>query len=229
GSIFGTAGNLNSALAEEAETLNIDSIKQKYWARGDESELGVVQNRAYSKGKKLEVGLMSGVTFSDPFLTIQQVGVDAGWHLSESIGFHLLAWKSLVGSSSALRTFEQEKQATTNTNKPRDYVGAEMMGSLLYGKLSVLGKSIIYYDFHLLAGVGSMGTESGRYFSPSIGIGQRFYLTRTLSIRLDYRLQYFREAILEKQIVTKIGQTTGERNNWSNTINIGVSFLLGKE
>ena len=93
----------------------------------------------------------------------------------------------------------------------------------------MLGKSIIYYDFHLLAGAGLTGTESGRYFTPSLGLGQRFYITRHVSIRIDYRLQYFRETILEKQIVTKIGQATGDRDNWSNTLNLGVSFLLGKE
>ena len=122
----------STAHADEGETLNIDNIKQKYWARGEEAELGVVQNRAYSKGRKFELGLLGGVTFSDPFLKIQQVGFEAGWHLSESIGLHLIAWKSIVASSSALLTFEQEKQATTNTNKPRDFYGAEAMGSLMY-------------------------------------------------------------------------------------------------
>jgi hypothetical protein len=36
-----------------AERVNTEAIKEKYWARGDESEIGVVQNRLYSKANKV--------------------------------------------------------------------------------------------------------------------------------------------------------------------------------
>ncbi len=213
----------------QAESVNIDAIKQKYWARGDETELGVVQNRAYSKGHRFELGAFGGVTFSDPFLSTNQTGLDLGYHFTENLGLHLIAWKSFVSPSSALDTFEREKHATTNTNYPKNFVGVEGMGSVLYGKLSVLGKSIIYYDLHGLVGVGSMGTESGRYIAPSLGVGQRFYFGKLVSLRIDYRLMYYRETILEKQIVTQLGQPTGSRDNWSNVITLGLSFLIGGE
>ena len=32
-----------------------------------------------------------------------------------------------------------------------------------HGKLSLIGKSIIYYDLHLLGGVGQTSTEAGTY------------------------------------------------------------------
>lgn len=211
----------------EGEAVNIDSIKQKYWARGDETELGVVQNRAYSKGRHIEFSLGTGVTFSDPFLTVNQFGGTVGYHFTENLGLHLLYWNYNVKPSSALETFEKEKTATTNTNKPQNYIGVEGMGSILYGKLSLLGKKIVYYDLHLLAGAGLTGTESGRYFTPSLGIGQRFYLSKYFTLRIDYRMNYYNETILEKQIVTKLGQPTGNRDNWSNVITLGVSFLFG--
>ena len=98
------------------------------------------------------------------------------------------------------------------------------MGSLFYGKLSVLGKSIIYYDFYFLGGLGLTNTESGNYPTPSLGLGQRFYLNRTLSIRLDYRLFYFYENIVEKVVPTMIGQIRGQRSNWNNTVNLGINL-----
>lgn len=216
----------------DVEQLNLDSIKQKYWARGNETELGVVQNRTFSKKHKVEVSLLGGVAFSDPFLTIKTLGATVGYHFSEYFGVNLLGFKQYVSPSSALLTFQQTLGATTNTNNPNYYVGAEAVGSIFYGKLSVLGKAIIYYDFDLLAGVGMTNsvTSSGgfvtNYVTPSVGIGQRYYLSKNFSIRLDYRLQYYNEAIIEQQVVTELGQIDGYRANWTNLVTLGVGFMF---
>src|SRR5262245_10788021 len=55
----------------QGERVNVENIKQKYWARGDESELGVVQNRLYSKANKLELSLLGGILSTDPFLSVK--------------------------------------------------------------------------------------------------------------------------------------------------------------
>src|SRR4051812_36371765 len=69
--------NVESASHEpDLEQVNVENIKERYWARGNETELGVVQNRAYSKTNKLELGFLGGVAFSDPFLTLKYLGGD---------------------------------------------------------------------------------------------------------------------------------------------------------
>src|SRR4051812_6211150 len=62
------AGGTEPDQAGKAERVNVESIKQKYWARGEESELGVVQNRLYSKEHKVEIAGFYGFLGSDPFL-----------------------------------------------------------------------------------------------------------------------------------------------------------------
>ncbi len=208
----------------DAEQVNVDSIKEKYWALGSETELGVVQNRAYTKKGKFELSLNLGVLYSDPFLDVRTLGFSLGYHLNEYLSLHLLAFKDLVSPSSALNTFQQTLGATVDTNIPRYFLGMEGMGSLFYGKLSVLGKSIIYYDLYLLCGMGLTNTESGNYATPSIGLGQRFYLNKTVSVRLDYRLIFYEERIIEKVIPTQIGKVLGNRSNWNNTVTLGVSL-----
>ncbi|HTL13265.1 MAG TPA: hypothetical protein VL588_12295, partial [Bdellovibrionota bacterium] len=42
-----------SAAPQDSDAVAVDSIKEKYWARGDQTEIGVVQNRMYSKTHKL--------------------------------------------------------------------------------------------------------------------------------------------------------------------------------
>ena len=210
----------------DGEQVNLDSIKEKYWERGDETELGVVQNRTYSKKGKVELGFTGGVLFSDPFLDIKLAGITLGYHLSEYIAIQAVGMKYLVNPSTALQTFQQSLGATTNTNNPNFYAGGEVNASLFYGKLSVLGKSIIYYDLMAIGGAGVTNTESGNYLTPTLGVGQRFYLSKFASVRLDYRLMYYRETLLEKQIITRIGQSVGQRDNWSNVITLGVSFMF---
>ena len=224
---FGASGKAGAASSDENEKVHVDAIKERYWARGDDSELGVVQNRIYTKAGKLEFGAFMGFISSDPFLSVQSFGGSVGWHLSEYLGLRVLGWQTRVSPSSALLTFQETRGATTNTNEPKSFLGAEAAGSVLYGKLSLLGKQIIYYDFHLLGGGGVTRTESGSYATPLIGLGQQIYLSKAVSFVVDYRLMAYHENILEKVIPTKLGQVVDERVNWTSALTLGVSILLG--
>ncbi|MGE0615729.1 MAG: outer membrane beta-barrel domain-containing protein [Bacteriovoracia bacterium] len=230
GHAFGAEKNkpapVSAAPQPEAEQVDVDKIKEKYWAKGNESELGVVQNRLFSKAGHFQLGVFGGVNFSDPFLSVKPVGFSFGFHFSEYVGLNFLFFKSLVSNSSALDTFEENRHATANTNKPNFYTGAELNWSLLYGKLSVVGKSIIYYDMHLSAGMGVTKTESGSYVTPSFGLGQRFYLSKLVSFRFDYRMMVYKENIVEKQITAILGTVVGDRTNFSNVMTFGFDFLF---
>jgi outer membrane beta-barrel protein len=210
-----------------AEKVNVENIKEKYWARGDESEMGVVQNRTYSKDRKWELGVFGGAILNDPFLNVNNYGLSLGYHFSEYFAVNALMWKANATGSAALKTFEETKGGETNYNKPKSYTGGEAVGSFLYGKLSVAGKSIIYYDMHLLGGLGMTNTENGTYATPHVGVGQQVYLGKNVSLRLDYRLMYYHEDIKERVITAHLGETVGSRNNFSNVITIGASFMFG--
>src|SRR4051812_50167276 len=45
----------------QGQDVDVERIKNRYWSRGDESDLGVVQNRLYSKEGKFEIGGFWGV------------------------------------------------------------------------------------------------------------------------------------------------------------------------
>lgn len=237
------AASTAPSTTDGAEKVNVESIKEKYWARGDESEMGVVQNRLYTKAKKFDIGLMSGILMSDPFLSVKALGGTVGYHFNEYFSAHLLFSKAYSGNSAALDTLIGTGQ-TTNYNTPTSYFGVEGNASFLYGKLSLMSQKIIYYDMHLSAGLGSTSltsapapaasttvapgaTVSQNLFTQHIGIGQRFYLSKSTSFRFDYRLYHFTETIYETTIPTKALNDAGTRANWTNAITIGVDFLIG--
>lgn len=211
---------------EGAQDANVEGIKQRYWTGGDDSDLGVVQNRLYTKGNRLELGVFGGLISSDPFLSVRTLGGSIGYHLSEYWGLHIVGWKSFVSSSSDLRIFDATRGASVNTNEPKSFVDGEVAYSLIYGKLSLVGKSILYYDLRLIAGVGATTTENGTYIGPVVGIGQQIYLTRSLALKADYRLTPYHEDIVEKEIPATRGQVVDNRLNWSHALTLGLSILL---
>lgn len=211
-----------------AEKVNVENIKSKYWARGNESEMGVVQNRTYTKDGKWELGVFGGVILTDPFLNVNNAGALLGYHFSEYFSVEGLYWKSFAGVSSAY-TMLQAEGGQDNYNKPKAYYGSEAVGSFLYGKLSIFGKSIVYYDMHFLGGLGITQTENGNYITPHIGLGEQVYLSKSFSLRLDWRMMYYRENITQWQetVAQDRGTVVGTRSDWSNTITLGASFMFG--
>ncbi len=211
---------------EKAEEVDLQPVRERYWSRGEEAEISVVQNRQFQKAGRFDLGLTTGLVSSDPFLKTSLLGASIGYHFSEYFSVHAVGWKLMTTGSSALQTFEETLGATTNNNPPRSYLGVETLGSLIYGKLSLFGKAILYYDLHFSGGVGAMTTDNGTFVSPSAGIGQQIHLSERFSLRVDYRLQYYRETIVEKVITPRLGQTLGDRDNWSNTVTFGVQYRL---
>src|SRR5579885_3286670 len=228
------SGPATGAPADSAggERVNVENIKQKYWARGDESELGVVQNRTYSKAGRFELGVLGGIVSTDPFLSVKSLGASLGYHFSEYISFHGIAWKSYVGTSSAYDAFNQLQSAPgipaiPNSNYQHWFAGGEVRGSLLYGKLSVLGQAIIYYDFRVLGGMGVTNTETGNDFTPFIGVGQQVFLSKAWSLLIDYRLMRYDEVLLQKSNPSNPNQLGTSRTNWTDAITLGLSFMFG--
>jgi outer membrane beta-barrel protein len=215
----------------QPENADVGAIKEKYWARGDENELGVVQNRLYSKSHKVELGFFGGLTSSDPFLNTKQLGGSLGYHISELWAVHALAWKSFTSPSSAQTELSKDLGgALPDTNEPQAFYGGEVGFSPIYGKLSLMGSSIIYYDFHLLAGGGATKTQSGTYMTPLAGLGQQIWVANWMSLRIDYRLMTYQEDVLEKNTgaPTPVGGVVeAGRRNWTNTVTLGVTFLVG--
>jgi outer membrane beta-barrel protein len=228
--LMGSAPPSASAPAADAQKrMSIDHLKKQYWTQGGDVE--VVQNRIYSKAHRLELGVYGGFLSSDPFLSVKNLGISTGYYFNEYLGLRGLAWRAFSARSSALeflesQTFSGGAKVTANTNPPSSYLGGELAASLVYGKLSLLGKVILYYDLMLSAGGGITATETGNDFTQSLGIGQQIYLTHGLSVRADYRLMRYNEDIKQKQPGAGFGAITGARTNYTSGFFVGLNLLL---
>jgi outer membrane beta-barrel protein len=213
--------------AEEGEQVDVSKITEKYWAQGKETELGVVQNRKFTSANRFELELMTGTLSTDPFLSVRNYGLSLGYHLNQYVSFHGIYWRSVAAPSDALKTFEsQVPGSTVNTNMPKQFYGAQVNYNLLYGKASLFGNLIIYVDVFAMGGAGFSNTETGTYFTPFVGIGQKIHLNKFMALTIDYRLMRFNEQIRQKARNSNVlGNVVGERSNTSDAVTLGLSFF----
>lgn len=207
----------------KTDRVNVDLLKQKYWAQGEESELSVVQNRKYKKKGTLETGLQLGSISTDPFLVVKSVGLRVNYNFNEDFGVGAFVWKMISAPSDAYTTLETTTTARANVNHQTMFYGAEASYSPIYGKLSILGKAIIYYDMKVMGGLGWMNTDTGSYLAPLLGIGQKIFLQHNISLSFDYRFVFYNETVTNRN---PTGAASFSRTNYTHAITIGVDYLF---
>lgn len=210
--------------APESEQINVDQLRKKYWAKGDETELRVVQNRHINKENRMKLAAFGGFVSADPFLAIKGVGGSLGYFLSEYVAVQGFYWQYLVSGSSALSTLESNG-FTTQINRQKSFYGGEFVLSPLYGKLSVFGSAIVYYDLYATLGAGMTKTETGSYFTPVAGLGQQIYLARQVAITLDFKIMRYTEK-LNRPVGNTVGVGVDQRSIWTSAFYLGLMVLI---
>jgi outer membrane beta-barrel protein len=214
--------------APTARDVQVDSVKEAYWNRTADGDVEVVQNRLYSKKHRLSLQANVGTVSTDPFLSVQTLSGAVGFHFTETLGVNAIYRKYLVkdsGYMEELRTgLVTGARSEANTNKPISFYGGELQYSPLYGKISLSGSNIVHYDAHFLLGAGFTETASGKYFTPTIGVGPQFYLSNTFALRLDYRLGVFKEKV--RETIRTDRTIAGERTNYQHQLAFGIELFL---
>ena len=62
------------------ESVDVHRVSEKYWAQGEESQLGIIQNRTYTRGNRMSLDLFTGALSTDPFLSVRIFGGALGWN-----------------------------------------------------------------------------------------------------------------------------------------------------
>lgn len=218
----------SSKRAPTPRDVEVNTVKEAYWNRTSEGDIEVVQNRKFSKARRLSLLAGVGTVSADPFLAVKSIGGELSYHFTEAFAVAAVYRKFIVSNSSYLDELQSGlvtgTSSTANTNRPNAFYGGEIEWSPLYGKISLSGTSIVHYDAHVLLGAGITDTESGKYFTPTIGFGPQFYLTSAVALRLDYRLGIYKETIPERVLNTR--PNAGERTNYSHQVALGLEVFL---
>jgi outer membrane beta-barrel protein len=208
------------------EAVDLKKVSQKYVSTQYEVELDVIQNRQFTKKNRFELTALGVSVSSDPFITTYSAGAILGYHFSEYFGARVLYWHDF-SSKNAAWDAANGKGSYLNTVMPKSYMGAEFKFSPFYGKLSMLQKSILYYDFYALAGGGLRSLEYNQAITPVLGVGQQIFFNKHLSLTVEYRVMMYKQVVKEQlSSDPNFGNEIGTKTPFVGNVSVGISFLI---
>ncbi|MEY3901144.1 MAG: hypothetical protein RL189_450 [Pseudomonadota bacterium] len=192
-----------------------------------ESAPSVLQNRFFTKRLRAEVGVSAGSILNESYSKTNTFGARAGLFISEKIGveYNFAKFKSEDSPDLvALRTQEVCVELECRSIEP-SYIRISKLHQLqlvtapIYGKINLFDWAILYSDLTFSAGAAQVDTTQGRKWAFTPAIGQRFYFSKSFSLRVDATDIYLNELVKngEKSI-------SNWRHNW--VAQVGLSAFL---
>jgi len=162
-------------------------------------ELPAVQNRLYRMEHEILLGV--GVLPVDPYTKGLSFSAGYAWHWTDLIGIEA-RFSYLLNIATSLR----DKLENNFAYEPTRFVEIHYYGELgvlikpIYGKLSLLNKSLLFGEFYLSLGGVVAGLNGGKKtdYEPqgkgsrvagggALGFGLRGFINKWFSLRLDFR------------------------------------------
>lgn len=198
-----------------------------------------VSGKMFVKDGRHELTPTLGLSLGDAFFTKYLVGARYAYHLTEDLSAGLsfaYAFSSPSGAVTRCDSDGQNCRVPTRDDLARapGDVGmmatAEVAWAPLYGKISVLAQRVLHFDTYGLLGagvletkiapVGSRTVESTMTPALHLGVGQRYFVSRDVTLRFEIRDVLYRQEVQGK---------TGVEKDLQNQLlfTIGLSFFLG--
>ena len=178
-----------------------------------------VQNRFFVKQNRFELSPTIGFVPNNPFAQRFVGGVGLAYHLREWVAIQGqfayspdLGVADLKGLTTTLIRIASNS-GDRNFQQPLDKVtlafAASAVFSPLYGKINILGETVLNFDLYFMAGL-SMNSKTNYFareaadgsvelvpddsevkFGPNVGLGFNFYVNQSVAIKLDGRMNFY--------------------------------------
>jgi len=169
-----------------------------------ENQRGVL-NRRVTTANRIEIGGGAGLTLNEAFFNPINFNLQATYHFDELHAINLMGYFFMDGLSQygdQLRTADNLGQNfdATKGPAPSNLLLANYQIQAFYGKISLTKKSVINLALVGTLGAGLLGYDSGDAVPAlSAGFGQKFYFTKNLALRFDFRIIGFQGPALTSQ------------------------------
>ncbi len=175
------------------DKLDIQKLEQKYWAAKDD-DFSVVQNRKYSKAQRFYVSGAAGTPVNDPFSDGTYLGLSFGYYFNERWGVEASYNHANFKENDATTQFQTQYMNSPDFNTITSTYFLTGTFVPFYAKMSVLDKTIIYFDMGINLGVGmnnyqiekNTGAESKSSPALKLGVFQQIFFSEHFAIRADF-------------------------------------------
>ncbi len=185
-----------SAGATEYEQVDEDELREQRAGAGPERKtlaerIPAVTGRLFGKQGRFELVPAVGMSLNDPFYDHIVVSAAGNFHVLESMFIGASA-DFYVSPSSTITVAGGGNPEPPEYNRPVYAARLEVGWAPIYGKLSLLAETVLHFDTYIALGGGVVGqSEGGAVFGASVAIGQHYFLSEWMALRLDIRDQIF--------------------------------------
>ncbi len=157
-----------------------------------QDRIKAVSRKTFLKSGRFELQPNVMMTVNDSFFRSFALSGRVAWHLNDAFALELGGGyipPFLVQKLDPVDQLREGLALINADNKPFALADVGLTFSPLYGKVALLGDSIINFDGFLSAGVGATFDNGNDLVHPTmdVGIGARIFLTRWLVVRADLR------------------------------------------
>ncbi|MBI3179295.1 MAG: outer membrane beta-barrel domain-containing protein [Deltaproteobacteria bacterium] len=158
---------------------------------GDSPRVFSIQRRPYRLGHEFQLGL--GVLPLDAFYVGAVVGAGYTYHISDFWSWEIASGNYSLNFGTGLRGRLLDQFSVEPVRGGGDRIKVFGTTSLvvkpLFGKLAIFNRETVYSETFFLAGIGPM--LKGETWKPTVAVGggMRFWVSQSISIRLDIRDQ----------------------------------------
>lgn len=175
-------------------------------------EVSAIQERAYRM--QHELGLSLGVLPLDAFYKGLTVRGSYGFHFSDSVAAQgYFSYSYNIGTGLREQLERDFGVLPTAFDEVQFHFGGDILWKPLYGKLSVLNRTVIHGEVFLLLGAAGFKFTNTMRPGVNVGAGARWFVSRYVSLRFD----------LTNAVVVPVG---GGSTKFTNVMALNLTLAL---
>lgn len=193
------------AKIQKEDKVDVSDLENKYWAPKD-TDFSVVQNRTYTKEKRMFATIHYGPIVNDKYSEGNNVGLSANYFFSERYGIQATYIQSNLEDSDMVNAFKEVSTGVRpDFGRMENYYGFGFSWVPFYAKMSFMGKKIMYFDMAVTPTLGMTNytqmvendNRSKSSLTYGVDITQYFFFTNHFAIRADLKNQWYSEEVLK--------------------------------
>lgn len=230
--VFLNTAFLNSATAAEIIQLPPEELAQEsVLPKFDRRE--ATKNRTIMTGSRMEAHLFYGLAMTEPVASTTRYGLGVYYNFNEDHALGVLFAKNSSGLSSYSNQLDQQFNLDLKRAPyPESTMLLDYNYKAYYGKMSLTKKSVSNFILFFTGAGGMIKYVHKSYPTLALGLGQKFYLTRSLSVRLDFRLfgnnspKPFKAGSIRKSDPVPEYSEFSDQFDTSSVGELGISYLF---
>lgn len=192
------------------------------------SEVSVIQRRFLPKTERFQLFLGFSAISNDPWFWGVGGASRLGYHFTESLAIELNMAFLSSSEKDAVRDLRTNNAVKTDSIiSAQSYLGADIVWSPIYGKMSLFNKRIVPFDMYFSIGGGQAGITNAKQTTATafhVGGGQIFAMSKGVGLRWDLSWNFYNATPNPAPGAT--GTPPGESQFNNLLLTIGASFFF---